>query len=584
MRRIADRPNPGTMELSFKVLIVIFLLLLSLSLLLLKTPDVRPYLYYVLVAIAATVIFLEIVATRHDPRKPLVILPQIMVLSLSIIWGVTLKYYYYTGWTDVLGHAWFAENLVDTGHVSSVFGVYQAFPLWHILSASLYMISAMPVGMNEIMYLACGLVFFALPIAVYLISLRLAAGQKIALVSALILAVNSDVLIMGMYSIARSIASLFLVVLLLILLADRAANKKETPKMLALALFFTLVIIVFHTVSILFVLALLGTVYVLQKVLGRGTGTTIVSGKYLLISIGMTMAYWLIFAGNLVQQVLDDLLLASSDVAVPAAVNSPVTEIINYLQYVPYLLFVILGILIVLNSRYFSRELKLFSAAALLFIPLTFPGPLLMFTALIHNFNLTRFNEYAFIFLGITAAVGLVVLYRRDNKAIKAICIIVFALWILCSVSNDFVASDNPLAKRPSYTTYLTQGEITGINNLVGISSASSGLVLSDYVVGRYLEFSPYGLDNPHAPLTAQVYLPDNQYLKQSSNDIVLIREDELARRPLLLLALDSPDPAVFKPDISELQLTYIDKDNPACSGLDDMDQVYDSSSVRGFK
>jgi MFS family permease len=414
------------------------------------------------------------------------------------------------------------------------------------------------------------------------VSFKLCRSQKIALLSALIISLNSDILIIGMYSIARSVASFFLVVLLLIFLSDRTTNKKETTKMLALALCLTLAIIVFHTVSILFILSMLLVVYVLQKFLVRGGGSPIVSGKYLLASIAITAAYWLIFARNLVDLVVSDLTASETmTMALPTAASGASTsELFNYLQYMPLLLFVIVGILIVLRSQRFGKEMKLFGIATLLFIPLAFPGPLLLIGKLNENFDLSRFNEYTFLFMGILAAVGLAVLYQRNSRLLKALCIVVFAAWILFSVSNDFVASDNPLVKRTFYTSYMTESEITGMDSILGITQASAGYMLSDYVSGRYVQFSSLGPDYPFQPTVAEAYAPDNLLLKSNSSDVILIRENELAKRPMKLVNLTTPQ---YNYAPHESQIVYFDMDDGVFDNLGEMNQIYNSSAVVGY-
>jgi len=574
--------DPTKIEPLFKALVAMYLVLLSLSLLVLKVYEIRPYIYYILVAAIAVIVFLQIMAFPPDRRKSMFILLQIMLLGVSVIWSMTLKYFYYIGRTDVMGHTWLAQNLLQTAHVSAIFDVYQAFPLWHILTVTLYALSGMPVDLNQIMYLACGLIFLVLPVGVYLVSFKLCRSQKIALLSALIISLNSDILIIGMYSIARSVASFFLVVLLLIFLSDRTTNKKETTKMLALALCLTLAIIVFHTVSILFILSMLLVVYVLQKFLVRGGGSPIVSGKYLLASIAITAAYWLIFARNLVDLVVSDLTASETmTMALPTAASGASTsELFNYLQYMPLLLFVIVGILIVLRSQRFGKEMKLFGIATLLFIPLAFPGPLLLIGKLNENFDLSRFNEYTFLFMGILAAVGLAVLYQRNSRLLKALCIVVFAAWILFSVSNDFVASDNPLVKRTFYTSYMTEGEITGMDSILGITQASAGYMLSDYVSGRYVQFSSLGPDYPFQPTVAEAYAPDNLLLKSNSSDVILIRENELAKRPMKLVNLTTPQ---YNYAPHESQIVYFDMDDGVFDNLGEMNQIYNSSAVVGY-
>jgi hypothetical protein len=77
----------------------------------------------------------------------------------------------------------------------------------------------------------------------------------------------------------------------------------------------------------------------------------------------------------------------------------------------------------------------------------------------------------------------------RSGKYGKAILIGLFTIWVLLAVSNDWVASDNPLVKRPFYTFYFSEQEITGMDRLV---THTTGILESDYVPNRYYEGSAY--------------------------------------------------------------------------------------------
>lgn len=560
------------------LLIVLFVSLLSISLLMLKIFDVRPMIYYVTVTVIATIILAQILI-RKEGNNPLIILAQIALLTVSIIWGMTLKYDYYIGRTDLLGHAWYVQNLLDSGHVTAVFDFYQAFPLWHILAAALYSIAGFSGGPNVILYLASGLVYFLLPVALYLVTMKLCSSQKIALLSALIISLSTDMLIYGMYSIPRSIVTFFLVVMLLILLARQATTGKRYVLLTAVALFFVLVITMYHTVSILFVLVILLAIYLLEKLLARNREKPLISARFFLASVGIVVAYWLAFALYLPQYLIDALTSPFDPKPISMVYTAPINELLNYIQYTPVLLFVILGTLIVLRSKKFSPGMKMFSTLALLFIPVTFPGPLLLIPFL-RTFNVDRFTEYTAPFMGIIAAVGLMMLYDRKSKLLKTACVLIFVGWVFLSVSNDFVASDNPLVKRDFFTSDLKQSEVTGIQWAYGISTASTSYTLSDYVVGRYLQFSPYLLDDPSAHMYAEVYDPNGSFVKHSPGDIILLRDAELDKRPLKLQSLDTPD---FTNSYVTANLIYYNKGDPVFDSLGQRDQIYNSSTVDGY-
>ena len=115
------------------IAIIIYFLFYGISLVLLKSFDTRPLSYYLLLSLMATIILIEILLFNESVNKTRIILLQIMILLLNVLWGVNLKYYFYIERTDPIVHTWYIKNLIASGYVTSVFEIYQSFPLWHIL-------------------------------------------------------------------------------------------------------------------------------------------------------------------------------------------------------------------------------------------------------------------------------------------------------------------------------------------------------------------------------------------------------------------------------------------------------------------
>ena len=211
-----DAVSPGSGTADMKLLGVLYFVLYALSILLLYTYDVRNIFYYLVIAIMAAVVLLEIM--RSEPgKKHVLILLQIMLLTVNIIWGVTLKYYYSFGYTDIFGHVQLINSLINLGHVTEIFETYQPFPLWHILASIFYQISGLPITVNTICYVLSGLIFFCLPVFMYLAAINLLNNNKVALLSALIISFYPTLICYGIYSIPRSAESFFFVLLVYLL-------------------------------------------------------------------------------------------------------------------------------------------------------------------------------------------------------------------------------------------------------------------------------------------------------------------------------------------------------------------------------
>jgi hypothetical protein len=570
METVNDPASMGVERLvpSFRILLILYIALFAASVLILGVFDVRPIIYYVAVTAIALVILLELLFYKASHGAAATILLQIMLLTLSVIWSMSLKYYYFIGRTDVLGHTWYAETLASTGHIAPELGYYVAFAMWHILNSLLYTITGLHVEMHTVLFVTCGLIFMLIPVGVYVLLMKLYSNSNMALMAALISSFTPAILLYGSYSIARSIVT-FLFLAILILLMSRKGMSK-----VALLLFFTLMIVMYHTVSIVFLIVILAAMYVVQILFVRGKENKVVPGLYLLACVAIVSAYWALNSSEMIEAVQSNLLSAAPEgVITKSVVETPLSELANYLQHAPYIFLIIVGGLLALRSKHFSDRMKLFGLSALLFIAITFPGPALLMNKLAGNFQLDRFESYTMIFMIVAAAVGLSVLYLRAGKAAKAFLIVLFGLWVLLSVSNDFVSSDNPLVMRPYYTNYLTENEVTSFDHIVELHLSR---IMADHVTQRYYQFSPYHQGN--YPLNVDG--ANNTIMQPKPSDLILIRDGELEKRPLKLCTAVA---GKYDRSAHKGEYDFYYKGDPAYDDLGRFDRVYDSAEVRAY-
>ena len=431
----------------------------------------------------ATIIFIQIVLSKVTQGKVVLILLQIMALVLNVCWGISLHYFQYVSRTDILVHTYYTDSVVLLGHVTSVFYDYQPFPLWHIMNAGIYLAGGEAFPVSKVMAIAGGLAFALLPVVVYLIGTKLFKDNRIALLAALITVFFPDIIVMGTSTIPRVIAEILMVYLVYLLLA------REEPDRFLLIVPIMAAIIIYHSVSILFTAVILLVLYVLQMLFVKKE-ERFVSIWYVVLAVAMTAAYWVLNAGMLIQRLINNAAATTDTISVPKALadNAPWNELFNYLQYMPSILFILAGVFLLLLSKKPDCRTKIFGLAALGFVWLSFPGPLQMFGDIVTNLGIDRFAEYTFLILILVAAVGLAGFFFRSGRYGKAIIIGLFCVWVLLSVSNDWVASDNPLVKRPFYTYYFSEQEIMGMDRLV---THATGVLESDYVPNRYYEGSP---------------------------------------------------------------------------------------------
>lgn len=519
---------------NLELYLTLYLICLLFSLFLLYSYDIRPYSYYITITFMALLILFEIFHLCFSKKTSIIVLLQIMILATNIIWSASLKYYFFIGRTDPFAHVWFIENLINSGYVSDIFRIYSAFPLWHILCSIIYETINIQMPLHKVVFFIGGIFAALLILAVYSLSFKLFKKTEIALLVALFVCIYPDFIIMGMSSLPRS-PIMFLEVLLILLLLDSHDTKKTF-----LAITLTFAVISYHPASIPFIMFIFLILYVLENFYGVCYKSKFLAPRYILISASMTIAYWMYYSKEMFSNFIEYISAEPpTGILTKSVIEVPVNELLNYIQLSPLLIFIILGILIGLNSIKFSEMTKMFFITAILLIPISFPGPILLLNKISGQFNFDRFGEYAFIFICIAAAIGLNEFYLHSKKPLRIFAIMLFAVMCFLSISNDFTATDNPIVKRPFYTYYLTEEETIALKHVADITTFAAGknknYLMSDFVSQKYLEFSLYEPIS-HILMVDKTNLT---FLRNSNEDIILIREKELTKRPLKLFSSD---------------------------------------------
>jgi hypothetical protein len=543
-----------------------FFIFLTLSVILLYTNDIRPYSYYAVIAVMATLILAQILFFPSTRSISMLILFQSSLLLLDLIWGVNLNYFYSIERTDSFFHSWMIQILVEEGAINENFDLYRAFPLWHILCASIYKIAAMEGPFYRAMYLINGIIFAAIPPGAYILSKRLFTEEKVALLAALFVSFYPDVIKYGIAGLARSPISFLGILLIVALLHHRSFE----ATLAAIAM--TVSIILFHTVSIPFLMVVLGVLYVLQKIYGVMNEQKIADTDYLVFAVAAMLAYWMYLSLDLFGTVIGNIMAAApEEITATGVFLAPLNELFNYLHYSPLMFFLLIGTLESLKKEKVSQSAKVVCMAGLLFTAVSFPGPSLLLTKLGGNFNIDRFGAYAFFLIVLAVSFGFYTIYTRSRNNLKGALIVLFMILVFLSVSNDFIASDNPIVKRPFYTFYLTEEEISGFDHA---GNTAEGFVMSDFITKRYMDTAPYR-ERSHI---LEVDPQNMNFLRSGSSDLILIRKGELEGRPLRFLI--SEEGFVKWPSMSGVLEYYYSDNEELWPALEEYSKIYDSSSI----
>lgn len=560
-----------------KLLLSSYLALTAVSIVLLATSPVRPYSYYLVVAALAVVVLAQIVQySAETSRWP--ILAQIVLLQLNLVWGVTLKYNYFLGRTDIFGHVYSVQRILESGAIPSQLGFYQSFPLWHILGATEALLAGGQLTPRTTLFVLSGLLYALVPVGVYVVAKRLFDSIRVALAAGLFTCLDATVMHNGMYSLPRGTAAVLFVFMLLTLV-------QGDKRSIALFGLFALAVAAYHPVSLPFMFVILLFFYFFRQhgvpslngeIVPRGLGATY---SLLALIILVQAAYWLFFAEPLVEHLLRVLFMEGTPSQVnPGVVDEPLRELANYIHYSALLVFVFTGVLVGLFSDRAPGKTHATLFTALVLVGFSFPGPHLLLEQFAGSFNIHRFSQYAFPFINMAAGYGLIKVIRGvdtpkiTGETVKVIVLVVFVVFSMATISNDFVASDNPAVERQFYTNYLSEAEEHSMQTVAGVAT---GNVSSDYAASRYYDASPYANQSRILGVSTE----GDQLFFGDQNDLLLIREGELQQRPLQVWRTDN-----YRAGGYFDELRYVDRDAAVWSDLQGANKVYSSGAVGAYQ
>lgn len=568
--------EPGASPVVFKALLSGYFLLQTLAIFLLVVSPVRPLFYYVVIGTIAALIAVQILMLELTPSTVELLLGQIAALLLNIVWGVTFKYHYFFGRTDTFPHVWWTEQLIETGYVTSAFGEYEPFPLWHILTSTEYFALGMSVDVKTIQFFTSGLAFAFGVVGVYLATKVLFGSKRISLMAALMMSINPWVIFYGMYSIPRSIVSILCVFTLYAML-------QRGYRYYTLVIILTIGMALYHTVSLPFFVLILGTFYTAQLIVTRENAPLRI--QPIITIIGIQLGYWLLFAPEFAERIFalvtGPSISGSAEGGQSALVPDPIAELINYLPFSFLVFLLVVALVRGLVSERIPKTGKAAILAGTALAVVSFPGPILLAERLAANLNMIRFGQYTYPFLSMACAVGVVTLYEtrlefRNFPARKVALVVVVLLFVsmgFFGVSNDFAASDNPVVEREFYTFYLSESEQQSLDSVGGFSEE---YIISDQIGCRYIDNTAY----PGNCNVIEVNTDQGQVLTNERYDLIVVREAELQQRGLKTYPTDEfvEEPPYIGSEI------YLGADEPVWGDLETKNKVYTNGDVGAYK
>jgi hypothetical protein len=484
----------------------------------------RPPEYFILACTFSALIGLEIYMLPQNRWFAPSILLQTLLLATSLQWGVIFEYNSLVG--GDLYHSLLTSYIIQNGHiipntyviswaaeaVSESIRVYHDFPLMHIMVSEYSLVTSIS-SYKDSLTMSIGFLLIIGLLFIFVMSRKMFADQRIALLATLLLAVSAPYIFWGTQLVPQSFGvGLFIILVYLIL----KAQKENSRPALALFVLVLAAMMFAHTVSafILLLTIFLLSISVLftSRLIPRSSPDYRSIGiPMILLSSTAVLAYWMLFSNFLTERV-DSLLRSfwSAHLLTLSPIGKTyfAYEVDNIGLYLFYA-FGIIGLLASMRKSKLGPTRLGLSAMALLF--LTYAFWLTSFTTFLPD----RWIVFAFILLTIPAASGLaqiVALVRGQWRFI-----LLFAL--LCSftffmVMNSDVNMDAPLIGTSQTIEYAYRdSEIVGASWAVSSSKTTVYSHMSDYFVDVLrARMSTIDFENFQAPQNSTLLISNRVY------------------------------------------------------------------------
>lgn len=538
--------------------LIVSMLILGISTIVVVNSEVRPHIYFSMIAITYFIIFLEILTLDGFGRKKVVVLGQCVLLHLHLVFSLSLKYYYYFGNTDTLPHANNSFNIISAQGISGIVGVYHNFPLWHILTASSHLIFEPNTGIWKTMFLIGGSTGTAAILSSYSLSSKISQHQKVAYFTAFLVSASPTIVFYSAYSIPRSAIVAFLPIIFLSLFNFREARFR------ALLILLLGVVVLYHPGSPPFIILVLGGIVAISYI--SKTGSIIMTRRYLqttVLAILLTLGYWAFSSPTLVEGLSSLILTSTSGSAVRTQTGTNFLELFNRMYYAPILTTVLIGTKwLIDNQTRINNSYSIMGKLGFVFFFVAAPGPLDLITTLIDNFSFSRWRTYVFPFILLTAATGLVQVFKHNEQKIKYIGIIFIIVLLISPLFGSSIAPDNPAIESERSKSYFLESETKALDWTLSFSDQR---VYTDKYHRRLYQAHP--LDKKFLTLQYDTY---SQSLDMGRNGVGIYRYSEAHSNSIIIRSDQG----------AEMQIT----DNDISSFDKRRSRIYDSGSVLGFK
>jgi uncharacterized membrane protein len=554
--------------LHFPHLFLINILIFIISLIMLVSSVTRPLAYFILVSLFSGIILWQILVRRPAWTTTLIVI-EIMLISLNLIWGVSLKYPLYFADTDTLGHLRLIDVILKTSHSQTYLVYYLNYPLYHMFNAIGIEITGLSIRTS--LFIFMGLAWQAMLLLGFFVFRDLTNSSKFAAIASLLFGSSSQLIFYGSYAIARSLAFVFFMGWIYLIINKASRDNRY----LLLSVILMVAMIMTHQINVILTIPLLILVYLCQKLVNRSQADYPIGLLFIYLFSVCTISYLVWFAPSLADSNLAG--TTRSLFSENVNIRGDVTEgygfsvIVGAIYYIFVLLLCFLGVRVLFEHFKFNTAKPItgaFALAGLFLLVVYVPGPLDLFpqsrTLMISRFNLivSPFIVFLMVF-GIHYITSYKAIYGTDR--IRMLVLPVLSVGLV-SLMTFFSAISTGNAQDCDYfphtatidTPYFTDSELSSFTFLYDYADSTLPLY-ADFQTMR----NEFILNN--FPVKRIITGGDINYI---THGYITLRKAELKRKTALTFSINQIDTYRYHIDPASPSTDFL-------SNLSSTDRIY---------
>jgi len=485
-----DKMGPDTLILTTanrKFFWIAFVVLFALSLIALYFSSYRPWYYFLVITALFCVIFLQIFSNTDNPS---VILFEISCVLGNLIFGLMLKYPYYFGFTDIIGHLYLSKIMFLSGHLipADLDISYAWFPLYHIFIAE--GTSLLGIDLHYTFIIITSLSFIVMVWVLYLLFNQIIKNQQTSLLTCLIFSTTPIVITYSTYVVTRVMA--FIGFIFFLFLAHKQIQTAKWRSFSVLTIVFSVYLILVHQVSIIQIIFLLMLFVAFEVIIND---YFVIKTKIITFIIISFSAYWLYTSYTFSSIILQMVELVNTpelnQIRSQVQAGNEYAFLGDNISTAIIIFLAILGIGYLLWA-YKSKYPVVIGLFALVMIPFYFPSPITASRLAMITFRVDRFILLISPFFAFIIAIGFFVMlstlyeHKYSRKIALVFGVLIFSYLCFSAITGSN-AADSPDMSSGRNRPYFTEPEMNAFDFIPQFIEYNS-TITSDERAGRMFE------------------------------------------------------------------------------------------------